>query len=319
MLLTGLALWRFQESGKLKKQADQLVREGKPEEAVILYDRARRVFPFRGDVIDNLEGARLIIQSDTDYGQVYQLGAESQAMPPLAQLPPSQLAPDEIFVPILMYHHVRINPRPQDPVWAALNVSPQQLDEQLNYLVTRNFHPVTLDELYTSLQGGEALPSNPIVLTFDDGYRSFYDTVFPLLKKYRVRATEFVITGVVGTAPYLTWNQIIEMDQSGLAEFGAHTVHHPNLPDLSQQAIVTEVTGSKKDLEDHLKKPVHWFAYPYGSYNNLIVQAVQSAGFSGAVSTIYGTAQSGRKLYLLPRIMVDGRFSMDNIARRIQR
>lgn len=319
LLLAGLIFWRLQQSETLKRQADKLVKEGRPEEAIILYTQAHSVFPLRWDVVDNLEGAKLIFQSDIDYGKVYQLDAQIQEEPPIAELPPVELAPEEVFVPILMYHHIRINPRPRDPVWAALNVSPQQLEEQFNYLVSSNFHAVSLDDLYSNLQGGKALPSNPIVLTFDDGYSSFYEAAFPLLQKYHLKATEFVITGVVDASPYLTWNQIAEMDKSGLVEFGAHTLHHSNLPSLSAKSINYEITGSKKDLEAHLKKPIHWFAYPYGSYNNFIIQAVQDAGFLGAASTIYGVVQSKNKLYLLPRIMVDGRFSLDNIARRIQR
>src|SRR5205823_416252 len=116
---------------------------------------------------------------------------------------------------------------------------------------------------------------------------------------------------------YLTWDEIVEMDKSGLIEFGAHTRHHANLPDLSQAAMVDEVEGSKKDLEEHLNKPILWFAYPYGGYNNLVMAEVQKSGFVGAVSTIYGAGQSKDKLFLEPRIMVDGRYSLADLVAHI--
>lgn len=325
LLVLGLGVilfsfWRFWQSESLKRQADSLIKQGKPEDAIILYDQANHLFPFRQDVVEDLEGARLIVESDLDYGKVYQIGAEYQEVPPLSQLPSSiVLKPNELFVPILMYHHIRINPRPYDPLWAALNVRPEQLDSQLQYLSSHNFHTIFMDDLYNALMGKKILPDNPIILSFDDGYSTFYDNAFPLLKKYKMKAIEFVITDVAGASAYLSWNQILQIDKSGLVEWGAHTRHHPNLPDLRASLVVDEVSGSKAGLENHLKKPIHWFAYPYGGYNNYDITVVKNSGFWGAVSTNYGTVQSTDKLYVLPRIMVDGRFTLDNIAKRIQR
>ena len=316
----GITFSKYHQSSDLKKQADLLMEQGKTQEAIIMYEQARGVFPWRQDVVNDLEGAQLVLQSDLDYGQIYQIGAETQILPPLSILPSiNKLQPNEIFVPILMYHHIRVNPRPGSPVWASLNLTPDQLNSQLQYLTSHGYQTISLDELYLALTKNTPLPSLPIVLTFDDGYRTFYDSVFPLLKKYKVKAVEFVITQVEGAPAYLTWDQIMEIDASGLVQWGAHTRHHPNLPDLSTAAITNEIKGSKADLELHLKKPITWFAYPYGSYNNFIVQTVQDSGFVGAVSTIYGAAQSKDKLYLAPRIMVDGRFSLAEFIARIQK
>lgn len=315
MVITGS--WFYYQSTLLKNQADNLIKFGKATEAIHLYQDAQKLFPFRTDIADNIAGAQLILASNKDYNSITDF-AELQAPPPLSDLPPIQLEPNELFVPVFMYHHIRINPRPNDPIWAALNVSPNQLDEQLAYLTTHNYNTITLDELADALDGKITLPKNPIVLTFDDGYANFYDNAFPLLKKYHMKAVQFVITQVVGVPAYLSWDQIIEMDKSGLVDIEAHTRHHANLPDLSQADIIDEVGGSKMDLEQHLKHPIRWFAYPYGSYSPFIVQTVKDAGYRGAASTIYGTNQSRDNLYLFPRIMIDGRFSMDNIARRIQ-
>lgn len=315
--LVVIGFWFYYQSDILKKQADALMELGQPAEAIVFYKKAQSVFPLRWDIKDDIAGAQLVLQSKNDYSSITDF-AEIQTPPPLSNLPPTQLAPNELFVPVLMYHHIEVNPRPNDPVYSALFVSPDQLDQQLSYLSSHNYHAIKLDELSNALDGKETLPKNPIVLTFDDGYRSFYDNAFPLLKKYHMKAVQFVITQVDGAHEYLTWDQIIEMDKSGFVEFGAHTRHHPNLPDLSKLAIIDEIKGSKNDLEQHVKHRINWFAYPYGSYSTFIMKAVKDAGFKGAASTVYGAAQSKDNLYLFPRIMVDGRFNLDNIARRIQ-
>lgn len=312
-----ICLFLYNKSEFFKKQGDTLITLGEPSEAIVFYKKAQEIFPPRTDLADDISGAQLVLQSQKDYADITDF-AEIQIPPPLANLPTVQLAPNELFVPILMYHHIEINPRPNDTIYAALYVSPSQLEQQLSYFSTHNYHTITLDELSDALSGKISLPPNPIILTFDDGYRSFYDNAFPLLKKYHMRAVQFVITQVETAPAYLTWDQIIELDKSGLVEIGAHTRHHANLPDLSQAAIIDEIQGSKNDLEQHLEHKVNWFAYPYGSYSSFIMQTVKNAGFKGAASTVYGTNQSKDNLFLFPRIMVDGRFTIDNIARRIQ-
>lgn len=309
---------RFHQSSLLKEQGKKLVKEGKAQEAVLLFLKARSLFPLRLDIEDDLEGARLILRSDIQYAEIYEIGAETQVVPPSYW---RGLVPGEIFVPVLMYHHIRENPLPDNLTWKVLNVSQKQLNDQLNYLSTHNFHAVFLTDVYQALNGKGNLPENPVVLTFDDGYRNFYDNAYPILKKYNMKAVQFVITAVVGSSPYLTWSQIAGMDKSGLVEFGAHTRHHPNLPDISNDLIIDEIAGSKKDLEAHLKKPIQWFAYPYGSYGrgDFIINTVKKAGFMGAVSTIYGAIQSKDSLYLMPRIGVDGRFTLDNLVQRIRK
>ncbi len=317
IFLGGIGL--YYQSSLIKNHADDLMNHGRAEVAIEEYKKAHALFPWRRDIADDIEGARLVVQSTADYSQVTDV-AEFQEVPDLTHLPAlPPLKPNELFVPILMYHHIRINPRPGDRVWAALNVTPLQLDEQLAYLASHNYQTITLDQLYEALNKRAMLPDKPIILSFDDGYRTFYDNAFPILRKYQMKAVEFVITQVLNIPAYLTWDEIGEMDKSGLVEFGAHTRHHPNLPELSAAAVTDEVTGSKTDLESHLKKPIYWFAYPYGSYSQSIIKTVQQAGFKGAVSTIYGSIQSSDNIYLMPRIMVDGRFSLDDLVKRINR
>ncbi len=319
LIIGALGFPLYKQADNLKKQGDDLVKQNKLEEALAYYKDAYNTFPLRSGLADNISATRLLISSELEYSSIVDSTyAEVQEIPSLGALAPTQLKEGELFVPILMYHHIRVNPRPQDPLWASLNVTPEQLESQLIYLLRNGYHVITLDDLYDALNSGKTLPARPIVLTFDDGYRNFYDNAYPLLKKYNMKAIEFVITAVEDVPAYLTWGEISEMDRSGLIEFGAHTRRHPNLPDLTTNSINYEITQSKADLESHLGKTVNWFAYPYGSYNSYIVSETQKAGYKAAVTTNYSAVQNKDKMYLLPRIMVDGRFTLDEFARRIQ-
>lgn len=314
-----LLLPGYLKSSSLTAKGDLLAQQNKLEEALIYYQEAYQTFPLKPGLADDIDSIKLRINSKLEYSTIVdETYAEAQQIPSLETAIQEKLGPDEIFVPILMYHHIRVNPMPGDPLWASLNVTTDQLNAELAYLTTNNYHIITLTDLYNVLIGKEKYVDKSIVLTFDDGYETFYQNAYPLLKKYNVHAIEFVITDVLTNPAYLTWGQIEEMDKSGLVEFGAHTMHHPYLTDLTANSANTEIVGSKKALEDHLGKPTEWFAYPYGSYNNNVISEVRNAGFLGAVSTNYSSAQSVSKLYVLPRIMVDGRFSLDEFARRIQ-
>lgn len=323
VVLSGIyVLWSFYQSSKLINLAGQLNSENKAEEALTLYTQAQRLAPYRTDLPKLISGAALIVQSNKEYGQLTGVdeeieNAEIQTLPPVSTPLEKVVAPGQVVIPVLMYHHIEVNPRPYNALWASLFVTPDQLNQQFKYLLDHHFHPIFLEELYSALKGTFILPDHPIVLTFDDGYRSFYTNAFPLLKKYHFKATQFMITAVTTYPAYSTWDQVIEMDRSDLVEMAAHTRHHPDLTQLSKASINIEVKGSKSDIEDHLHKPIHWFAYPYGTYNNTVIQAVKDAGFLGAASVIYGYKQSLDSIYLMPRIMVDGRFSINEFASRV--
>src|SRR5258708_995740 len=320
VIVLALGIYSYKKSNDLKEQGDRLVNSQRLTEALIYYQEADSTFPFRNDLREIITGTKLLINSQREYGQIVDLDyAEVQELPPLESIQPPKLVEGDLFVPILMYHHIRINPMPGNALLASLNVSPDLLNSELNYLSTHNYHVISLTELSKALNGGFNLPVNPIVLSFDDGYKNFYENAYPLLNKYNMKAIEFVITQVESAPAYLSWDQIIEMDKSGLIEIGAHTQHHPSLSSLSLATINKEIIGSKTDIETHLGKKTNWFAYPYGDYNNYIIATVEKAGFIGAVSTNYSAVQNKNKLFVLPRIMADGRFTLDEFAHRLQK
>jgi len=199
-------------------------------------------------------------------------------------------------VPVLVYHHIANHA-------GAWYVSPRRFEQELAWLSGHDFHTVSLDAYITAMETGDALPPNSIVLTFDDGYADAYTDAFPLLRKYSFTGTFFVITGVVGWPSFLTWDQIIEMQNAGM-EIGAHTVHHPFLTKLSLQQAQYEIEQSRLDLVEHLPTPPTVFAYPYNDHNAEIVSMVQTAGFRGAVVVAKHRGDAIRSAFEIPRITI---------------
>jgi peptidoglycan/xylan/chitin deacetylase (PgdA/CDA1 family) len=219
-----------------------------------------------------------------------------------------------IQIPVLMYHYIRINPWETDKVGFNLSVTPYDFAMQMDYLLEHGYHTISLDELGANLLFGAKLPIKPIVLSFDDGYRDFFTNAFPILQKRNMKAVNFVITGFVGLPVYLTWEEISQMEKSGLVTFGAHTVDHSGLTSLPDKKILWEMTQSKKDLEEHLGYPINWIAYPYGDVNEHVASLAKQVGFVGAFGTKLGTFESTDNLFTQPRVRVGGGESAEELG-----
>lgn len=221
-----------------------------------------------------------------------------------------------VRVPILTYHYIGQNPNPQDKLRDNLSVSVEKLDQQLGYLQKNGYNAISLDSLYAALKGG-LLPPKPVVLTFDDGYIDFYLNAYPVLKKYGFRVTSFIPTGLINQGYYLTWDQIKEMDASGLVSFQAHSVNHYNLALLSSDALNYQLVESKRVLEEKLGKKVNFMAYPYGISNESTWQAAKQAGYLAAVGSWFGQIESEGTMYDWPREKIGGNFSLEDFYSRL--
>ena len=116
----------------------------------------------------------------------------------------------------------------------------------------------------------------PIVsLTFDDGYASFYNNGLPLLQKYGMTSTDYIISGYINNDPaYMTVAMLKTLNADG-NEIASHTVTHPDLTTLSFAQMDGELKNSKNALQTWLNKPVTDFASPYGAYNQQVATDAQ--------------------------------------------
>lgn len=198
-----------------------------------------------------------------------QLERDPFALDPLASLS---------YVPAIMYHDV-VAGRKQ--VWFDTTVA--ELRQHFEAIKQAGVTPIHIDQLYKHLRDGDPLPEKAILLTFDDAYLGLYENAYPLLKEYNYPAAYFVQTGFVGvptSRDHFTWDQMREMDASGLIDFAAHTVNHPpDLRVLDDARLRREVFDCKTKLEQELGHPIHYFAYPEGNRDERVKQYLADAGY----------------------------------------
>lgn len=207
-------------------------------------------------------------------------------------------------IPILMYHYIEYNKDKGDTLRTGLSVTPFNFSKQLETLKENGYTVIDFRELKTILKGEEEIPNKPILLTFDDGYRDFYTDAFPVLKKFNMKATNFIITNHIGRSGNLTEEMIKELLKSGLITIGAHTKNHINLTRVSDSEAWSEIKGSKEKLEKTFGIKILDFAYPYGFFNEAAISLVKKSGYDTASSTILGSIQNTDNIFRLNRIRV---------------
>ncbi|MBP2627915.1 MAG: polysaccharide deacetylase [Firmicutes bacterium] len=198
-------------------------------------------------------------------------------------------------VPILAYHQIS----EADDIYS---VTAAQFEEQMSYLQDKGYTAISLEQLYYYYNGKISLPDKPIIITFDDGYEDNLLAALPIMEKYNMRSTVFVVSGLVGTSEYLSWQQIAEM-QVRHTEIGSHTVSHISLGDTSPDQQRREVIDSKAILEQHVGS-VKFFAYPFGQFTPITEEILREAGYLGACSGIAGLNPKGVDTYALKRVNV---------------
>lgn len=167
-------------------------------------------------------------------------------------------------IPILMYHGV------SDNIWgiSSLFVSPKDFDEQMKYISENGYTPIFMHEI----EHLDPSIKKPIVITFDDGNYDLYTDAFPILKKYNIKSTIFIITGFGDGVYSMTLNQAKELSDSGLVSLQSHTVTHKPLATLSLEQIEMQLKESKETLEKLTGKTIHTIAYPTGSYDKRVIE-----------------------------------------------
>jgi peptidoglycan/xylan/chitin deacetylase (PgdA/CDA1 family) len=205
-------------------------------------------------------------------------------------------------VPILLYHYVENIQNPNDKLRVELNVPPSIFEEQVITLKDAGYTFMTAKELGEVMDGKMTMPQKPILLTFDDGHWDFATDVLPILEKYHVKATSYIITGFIGGSDFMTQEELQDVIKSGLVDVGAHTVHHISLADKSLATVQFEVDQSKKTLGEEYHLNVVSFAYPNGSFDQQAVQVVKADGFSTAVSTVPGIEQNQANRFFMYRL-----------------
>ena len=210
---------------------------------------------------------------------------------------------EPVQIPILMYHAVHVMD-PSEASNANLIVDPDLFEAQIKALSKAGYYFLTPEEAYKAFTEN-ALPAKKVVwLTFDDGNEDFYTIAYPILKKYKAKATNNVITGFVkkGNAGNLTVKQMKEMMAHGMS-FQSHTVNHPDLSATDKATQKAELTDSIDFLENKLNTKVNTIAYPSGRYNQTTLDLAKKT-YKLGLTTNEGLASAKDGLLSLNRVRI---------------
>ena len=228
--------------------------------------------------------------------------------------PPTQQAnawiwqgPGKLTAPILMYHDFSVEDYDQ-----RYTLPIAEFEAQMEWLAENGYTTIPISLLVEALRFGAELPPRPVVITFDDGWKSVYTEAFPIMQHYGFTGVTYLVSGTLGAPKVLNSEQLAEMIAAGW-EIGSHSHTHLALPHHHESAQA-EIRQSRFALEDFLGLPVLTFAYPYGRSDEFTANKVFDSGYLAAVGLGDHCRQSKRNLYYLPRIEVRGTMSLEEFV-----
>ncbi|MDF2815340.1 MAG: polysaccharide deacetylase family protein [Paenibacillus sp.] len=240
-------------------------------------------------------------------------------------LPQWNASHDEVLfkdqVAVLMYHHIHDTEESSGTITSTL------FREQLEYLQQKGYSFISLQDFHRFLDG-EAVPNNAVLVTFDDGYESFYKNAYPLLLEMNIPAVNFIITETLNdpaasNVPYMSRDQIRDMtSRSSLiqAECHTHGLHHKGdtdnafltsrLPwnnvleseDSYQQRILNDTAACLQEVSSITGAKTEDLAYPFGIYSKLASELIQQAGVNYAYTIVPEITTRDVNRMQIPRI-----------------
>lgn len=219
-------------------------------------------------------------------------------------------------VPILMYHV--ITSPPAGTSLPELFLPADQFDQQMRYLKDHGFHPVTLAQVWRYWTNGATLPVHPIVLSFDDGYRSQFEAAARTLHRYGWPGVLNLIVAHLHEGTFGLGEHDVKRMIAWGWELDSHTLTHPDLTTVHGAALTAEVSGSRRQLQHEFGVPVAFFCYPAGAYDDEVVQAVAAAGYSAATTTNEGAADPSQGRFTLDRIRINGSTTVSEFAAQLE-
>ncbi len=240
---------------------------------------------------------------------------------------------------VLSYHDIPAEGQKVGP-FDRMAVARRNFGDHVQWMLDNGYHFISVQQIIDAHSGGANLPAKAVLLSFDDGFESFYTRVFPILKKYHISAVEAVIgtwmnhsdsPDVPGYKPILTWAQVGELQASGLVEIASHTFDMHNAIDSNPQggreaAVTTRrympiehryetdaeyaermQTGMKRSSDfifEHTGKRPRVLVWPFGEYNQIAVTAAKKAGMAITLAENDGVNDASTSLAVIDRLIM---------------
>lgn len=256
----------------------------------------------------------------------------------------TEIPSSHVKVPVLMYHHLTPNGE------TASEISPKRFREHMMTLKNNGFSTITDQELLDFLDGKGRLPNKPVMITFDDGYRSNYLEAYPILKELGMKATVYLITSRVVDGTNLYPNEIPKFsweeakDSLEVFSFQGHThdFHYKGKNQLKRTVgmitgrmfltsgrleshlafrdrVYRDLLTSKNLIEKKLGTSVITLAYPFGEYSNETIQLAKKAGYQMGLTVKTGVVQSQDNPFTLNRITANGYLSGQELMMKMNK
>lgn len=225
-------------------------------------------------------------------------------------------------IPILCYH--RFVPQIND----GMTIKTSDFAKQLSWLKANGYTVIPLDDAVGYLKGDKVnIPEKPVVITVDDGHRSVYSEVLPLVQHYKIPVTLFIYPSAISNATYaLTWKHLHALEETGLFHVESHTYWHPNFKKekkrLSAEAydkfVTMQLGESKRILEEKMGHEVKYLAWAFGIYDEMLQRKAKEAGYEAAFTIERKHAKRGQPMMVLPRYMILHPASPDALKRLLR-
>lgn len=247
-------------------------------------------------------------------------------------------------IPVLMYHHL------EDNMNNNSTIDPVNFENQIKTLKEEGYNAITIQQFYDYLNGENKLPEKPVLITFDDGYLSNYEKAYPILKKYNMNATIFIIASRIlekneenvysNEIPKMNWEQLREMKDYISIQSHTWDLHYKlkgkfgrmkgpiyapsyingNLENQEdyEERVKNDFYRSKEIIKEKLGYEPVALSYPFGDYSKDTMKLAQEAGFKMAFGIKNKRIQIGDNLYSLNRITVNGNFTGEDLIEEIE-
>jgi peptidoglycan/xylan/chitin deacetylase (PgdA/CDA1 family) len=223
-------------------------------------------------------------------------------------------------IPILCYHQFSA-----DGKGSSMVIPGKAFEQQMAYLKDNGYQVISLEEVNEFLSGNTALPDKSVVITIDDGYKSFYSVAYPILKKYGFKSTMFIYPDFIGAGLALKWKQVNTLNDDPLVDIQSHSKSHSSLSikpagEKKQdylKRLKVEVGGTDKILTRRIGNAAKHFAYPYGNSSNELIELLQEDDYQLALTVKQGGNGSFASPYLLRRTIIYGEDNLNTFKRRL--
>jgi len=230
---------------------------------------------------------------------------------PVSSTSGEKKAQGDIQIPILLYH--RFGPVVAD----SMTVTTPVFESHLKYLRDNGYTVIPLRRLvdYYLGKGPAPLPRS-VVIVADDGHRSVYSDMLPMIQKYRIPVTLFLYPSAISNASYaMTWDELREVKKTGLVEFGAHSYWHPNFekekkkltPVEYDKFVRMQLGKGKEKIEKELDIRIDMLAWPFGIYDDELIRKATEAGYIAAFTIERRHTRSSDAIMTLPRYLMTDR------------